>query len=314
MNVPFDARVPFRLGVLDFCHNVGDTIKLAREADQLGYAQYWLTEHPPQPSPQVLLGVLGGVTSQIRVGTAGLLMHFRNPLQTAMDFQLLEAMYPGRVDLGFCGGKAEDLVAEALLLGAPDPRTSPVLFTERCLDLVRFARQDFPSDHRFQAIIAAEQVDGCPEIWGLGASVHTAVLAGENGLAFGYSLFHKSSQDDTAGVDAYRETFRPNPFRSEPLVSVAVAGSCAETEAAARKRRHLENPSIVPTVIGSPQQCREQLEAIAYRYTADVIVFLDVDSLFEDRVETYTLLAEACRIVETDATATEAVTRQTKRG
>lgn len=76
---------PVRLGLLDCWSDVASTIELAEEADRLGFSRYWLTEHPPQPNPQLLAALVAGLTERIRVGTAGLLLNFHTPLQAASN-------------------------------------------------------------------------------------------------------------------------------------------------------------------------------------------------------------------------------------
>src|SRR5262245_30701602 len=100
------ASTSIRLGVLDCWNQVGDTIALAETADRLGFSRYWLTEHQPQPNPQMLAALVAGVTQNLRVGTAGILLNFHAPLAMAQQFLLLEHAFPGRIDAGFCAGNA----------------------------------------------------------------------------------------------------------------------------------------------------------------------------------------------------------------
>src|SRR5262245_62074995 len=93
-----------KFGVLDFGLSLRATLELAPAVEALGYTYYWLGEHPPQPSPINLAAVVAGLTERIRVGTAGILLNFYSPLKAATDFHLLEALYPGRIDAGFCAG------------------------------------------------------------------------------------------------------------------------------------------------------------------------------------------------------------------
>jgi luciferase family oxidoreductase group 1 len=303
-------QTPIQLGVLDSWTHVPDTIALAEEADRLGYARYWLTEHPPQPNPQTIAALVAGVTENMRVGTAGILLHFHVPLAAAQQFLLLEQVFPGRIDAGFCGGGAADLVAEALLDGRPDPRRDAAAPDQRAATLIGFLRGDLPAGHRYETLGAWPEAKRTPEIWSFGTGLRSAELAARHGTAFGYSLFHNFSKDELASVDAYRDGFRPSPWRPKPLVSVSVAGVCAETERDARALREAyQNKFIVPSVVGTPRQCREQLEAIGARYGTRELMFLDVSPDLESRLRSCRMLAEACGLAPTDELATHRAVR-----
>jgi luciferase family oxidoreductase group 1 len=288
---------PIRLGLLDSWRHVGNTIELAEEADQLGFSRYWLTEHPPQPNPQMLAALVAGVTQNIRVGTAGILLHLHAPLSAAQQFLMLEHVYPGRIDAGFCAGHADALVAEALLDGRPDQRKAPGAFDERAAELIGFLRNDFPAGHRYEELAAWPLATGAPEIWSFGTGRSSATIAARHGTAFGYSLFHNFSRDDTASVQAYRDGFQPNVHQANPLVCIAVAGMCSETEREARRlQQEHQNTFLVPTVVGTPRQCHEQLAAISDRYGTNELVFLDLAPTLTSRRLSYRLLAEELRL------------------
>jgi luciferase family oxidoreductase group 1 len=300
----YHAASPFRLGLLDCWHHVGNTIALAEEADALGFARYWLTEHPPQPNPQVVAALVAGMTQRIRVGTAGILLHFHAPLSAAQQFLLLEQVYPGRIDAGFCAGSADSLVAEALLDGRPDQRKLPEVFGERAGELIAFLRGNFPAGHRYEELAAWPLATGAPDVWSFGTGRNSAEIAARHGTAFGYSLFHSFSRDDTASVHAYRDSFQPNVHRGEPLVCMAVAGMCAENELEARRLQQAhQNPFLVPTVVGTPRQCHEQFAAIADRYGVNELVFLDLSPTFAARRVSHRLIAEELRLAAYDREA-----------
>lgn len=286
-----------KLSVLDFVQSLPETIELAIAADRLGFSRYWLTEHQPQPNPQMIAGLLAGVTDTIRLGTAGILLRFHNPLMAAQNFWLLEMVYPGRIDAGFCAGKADELLAEALLDGHADSCRDSAGFAARAELLIGFLRREFPVDHRYASLPHWQQMEGTPQIWSFGTGESSAILAARQGTALGYSLFHQFSRDTTATIDQYRSEFRPRAELPQPLCALAVAGVCAPTESRARQilAEH-RNPFIVPTIGGTPEQCREQLEELRARYQTDELVFLDVCQAYQDRLATYELLAEVCEL------------------
>lgn len=300
---------PIHLGVLDNWHQVSESIALAEEADRLGYHRYWLTEHPPQPNPQMLAALVAGVTERIRVGTAGILLNFHAPLQAAQQFLLLEHVFPGRIDAGFCAGWTRDALAGALLDGRTDPRIAPETFVERADALIGFLRGSLPAEHPFASLHAWPGSQDVPEIWSFGTGARSAAIAARHGTAFGYSLFHDPASDDTSHVDAYRDNFQPGPHLAQPLVGLAVAGVCAESECEARRLvSQYENKFILPTVIGSPRQCHEQFATLAERYQTPELVFLDVSPDFDSRLRSYRLLAEELGLCESEASASDTIT------
>jgi luciferase family oxidoreductase group 1 len=282
-----------RLGVLDCWHHVGDTIELAEEADRLGYSRYWLTEHQPQPNPQMVAALVAGVTQNIRVGTAGILLHFHAPLAAAQLFLLLEHAYSGRIDAGFCAGHAVGLVAEALLDGRQDRRNEAGVFDERAATLIGFLRNEWPAGHPYANERAWPLSTGAPEVWSFGTGLSSARIAARHGTSFGYSLFHKFSRDETASVEAYRNEFQENAHQREPSACIAVAGVCGETQAEVdRLLAAHQNPFFVPVVAGTPAQVHEQLAAISERYATREMVFMDLALDFESRQRSLRLLAE----------------------
>lgn len=288
------------LGILDCWRDVASTIELAEHADRLGFSRFWLTEHPPQPNPQMLAALVAGLTPRIRVGTAGILLHYHIPFQAAHQFLLLEHAFPGRIDAGFCAGGASGLAHTALLDGRPDPQAMGV-FERRAAELIGFLREAVASRSEELPATAWPVRCGVPEIWSFGTGRRSAELAAKHGTAFGYSLFHHFSRDDTSSVELYRDQFRSTPGRPDPLVAIAVGGICAETagEATALAAQN-HNPFLVPTVVGTPTECRERIETISERYDTDDIVFLNISPDLPSRLRSIHLLAEAFGLPQAD--------------
>lgn len=287
-----------KLGVLDFWSPLDLTFRLAPLVESLGYGRYWLAEHPPQPSPQIAAALIAGLTQNIRVGTAGMCLSVHNAFQLANDFLLLERVFPGRIDAGFCGGGASGLWAEALLEGRADANRDPAVFAGKADQLIHTLRGDMPASDHFARLEPWHERGGTPEIWSLGTGPRSASLAAERGVSFGYSLFHHFSRDDTAAVEIYRQQFQPKSRMAAPEVVLAVAGVCAETRSDARAlvAQH-RNEFVVPTIVGTPQQCRDQLELLADRYEVREFVFLDISPDAASRLRSFELLAEGCDLV-----------------
>jgi alkanesulfonate monooxygenase SsuD/methylene tetrahydromethanopterin reductase-like flavin-dependent oxidoreductase (luciferase family) len=228
------------------------------------------------------------------VGAAGILIPFHNPLLAAEGFLLLEDLYPGRIDAGFCAGGTKGELAAALLDGRPDSRLDPALYAARVEAFIGHLRGDLPSGHPAAAVPVRRYGSSVPEIWHFGTGPRSAQSAARQGTAFGYSIFHELSRDDTSLMERYRDEFQPSAARPEPLTCLAVAGVCAETEARARLlAKNSGYTSYVANVVGTPEQCREQMEELARRYGTGELAFLSLCSSHADQLRSLRLLSEA---------------------
>jgi luciferase family oxidoreductase group 1 len=292
-----------KLGILDI-GGIEEAIVLAPMAERLGYARYWIAEHQPQPSPVLLAAIIAGQTERIRVGTAGVLLHYHPPLRTAHDFHLLERAYTGRIDAGFCGGLT---VNAALTEGDRDGRDYRALIEAYPERVRRFVGQlrNTRANPAFEPSMAWLEVgDEPPEIWSLGSGGRSSELAAELGLGFGYALMFATSRDDPEVARCYREGFVSHRDRAAPAVIVAVAGVCAETgEAARRLADSWPNPWFQPRIVGDPATSAAALAALAERYGADELVFLALCARLDDRVRCYELLADACGLAPAEGAA-----------
>lgn len=291
-----------RLGILDFCllreglkpfHSLHETLLLAQEAERLGYSRFWMAEHHEllyaQQAPELMVPLVAGSTERIRVGVAGMLLKLHSPLRVAKAFRLLESVFPGRIDLGVGGGEAEAEVVAAMRDGGEPLSLVRGDYSRRVLQLLEYIRGESPLAFHPLGTPA-------PPFWmlGLGRS-ESARLAARHGTSFGFSLAHVQSKDDPSIALRYLEEFRSSAWLARPELVVAVSGLCAETEAEARALalQNLGNPDPALSVIGDPEQCRQKLEAIAHRYHAEELVFLDLAPDGASRLRGYRLLSEA---------------------
>lgn len=289
----------FRLGTLDLCHlrpRIGPaealraTLALAPVAESLGYSRYWVAEHHnphvAHSSPEMLLPVLAERTRTIRLGTAGVLLTLYSPFKVASVFRLLSDLYPGRIDLGVGRHPANEVIRKLMGVDGPD---AP--YSEKVAELARFLRGG--GEPKALPVSASP-----PEMWILGAQSTSMELAAENGSALCLSLFLQSEEgvDLRPVVEAYRERFRPSPELAEPKWVIAFAGVCAETEPEARRLAAERLPIIRPSVVGTPEQCREMVEEIREKYATAELIFLDLAHTFEERVRSHSLLAEALEL------------------
>lgn len=282
-----------KLGILDI-GGIADAIFLAPLAEQLGYARYWIAEHQPQPSPVLLASIIASQTEHIRVGTAGVLLHYHPPIRTAHDFHLLERAFTGRIDAGFCGGVT---MHAALVEADRDGRDLDALldaYPERARRFVRQLRNTQGSPD-FDPTVAWPEVGmEPPQIWALGGGGRSSELAAELGLGLGYALMFAQSRDEPSVVQYYRGRFVPHRDRAEPAVIVAVAGVCGETDEAARRiAATWTNAVFQPRILGGPATCAAALAALGERYGADEIVFTALVTARDDRARCYELLADA---------------------
>ena len=309
---------------------VEETLKLAKRADELGYHRYWLAEHHAiaalaDPCPEVLVARLGAETRRIRVGTGGVLLPYYSAFRTAEAFRMLEALYPGRVDLGV--GRApggDQRTAQAVGGGSfPDARDFPEQVWQVCAHL----DGSLPDDHPFKRVRVQPEVETAPEVWLLGSSDYSGALAAQLGLPFSFAHFINPNEGD-AVTRSYKENFKPGREKS-PRTMVCTFLICAESDAEAERlaasidlrRLHmaLNLDTPVPTleeaakhrysaeerryvmgqrpraVIGGPDTCRAALEEMAARYGADEVMVLTITGDYPSRMRSYELLAEIIR-------------------
>jgi luciferase family oxidoreductase group 1 len=293
----------FRMGALDFSRlaegvsatdAVWETLELAPLLESFGYQRFWLGEHHTRDvghsSPELLVPVLAGLTSRMKIGTAGVLLRFYSPFKVASNFRLLQTIYPGRIDLGIARGFAEQTVAQLLLEG----RADEVPYARKVSELMRFLRGQGERPAKPHGVAP-------PEVWILGSQTTSMQLACDNGVGFCLALFLDETPDEiTAGIiKQYRESFRARPELPEPRWCIAVAGVCAETEGQARAHAS-EAVGVFPNVVGDPRQCRAAFEKLAEVFETREFIFLDVCKKFDDRVLSYKLLAEGLGLPRPD--------------
>jgi luciferase family oxidoreductase group 1 len=316
---------------LDARRAIAETLRLAKRADALGYERYWLAEHHAiaalaDPCPEVLLARLGAETSRIRIGSGGVLLPYYSAFRTAEAFRMLEALYPGRIDLGIGRAPGGDMRTAQAVGGGRMPDAER--FPEQVWELVGHLDGTLPADHAFKRVRLQPQVSGAPEVWLLGSSDYSGALAAQLGLPFAFAHFINAHGGD-AVCQYYRERFRPSAREPVARVVVCTFAICAETDAEAERlaaaidlrRLHmaLNLDSPVPTteeairhrytdeerryvmgqraraIIGGPQACRAALEAMAARYGADELMVLTITGDYESRLRSYELLMQACQ-------------------
>ncbi len=251
--------------------SIRESLALARHADALGYHRYWVAEHHNSDSiagsaPEVLIAAIAATTPRIRVGSAGVMLPHYSSLKVAEQFRVLEAIAPGRIDLGLGRAPGSDgLTAHAL---NPNAAIAADHFPAQVRDLLAWlAGEKLVEKHPFRDIRAMPTGPTMPEVWILGSSDYGAQVAAHFGLPYCFAHFISDGSGATEALDLYRETYRPSARHPEPHSAVCVWALAAETEAEAARlfssralaRLWRDNGIFAP--LPSPE------EAAAYAYT-----------------------------------------------
>jgi len=230
-----DESIAPKLSVLDFvpvrsgqtsADAVAASLLLAQTADHLGYVRYWVAEHhnvqaAACTNPPVLIALLAGVTQRIHVGSGGVLLPNHTPLVIAEQFALLEAAYPGRIDLGVGRATGAD-PATSRFLG----RGSGSVDELRALMSVTGGR--LPTAGHSELPTPTPNAASAPPLWLLGASEGSARVAAEKGLSYVFG-HHLGVEGTGEALRVYRSTFRPSGDLAEPRTLLPVMASVADT-------------------------------------------------------------------------------------
>ncbi|MFJ8017168.1 LLM class flavin-dependent oxidoreductase [Streptomyces sp. NPDC096339] len=303
-----------------------DTVALAPRVEALGYHRYWVAEHHNTPSlatsaPGILIGRLAAATTTLRVGSGGVLLPNHAPLVVAEQFGTLEALHPGRVDLGLGRAPGTDPNTARALRRSPDRGEDD--FPRQIAELSGYFAPGDPAS----GIVAVPAADGRPEVWMLGSSPASAEAAAALGLP--YAFAHQINPHASAfALERYRAAFRPSAHLDRPRTLVSVLVTVADSDEAARavaapyllgkirmrtarrfdafptareatshaystaERRFLDE-LVEPQLVGGPGTVRDRLAALLERTGADEVMALTVVPGQEDRLRSFELLAEA---------------------
>jgi len=304
-----------------------ESIQLAKLADRLGYTRYWLSEHHNTRSlagsaPEVLIARLAGETQRIRVGSGGVMLPNHSTLKVAENFRLLEALYPGRIDLGIGRAPGGDRITAHLL--NPSNTFDPREFVQQLVDLQAYLSEEANSGSVHEKVKATPHIDTKPDLWILTSSGESGLLAAHYGMALSFAHFIYPVGGPKA-VATYRERFHPSPWLQEPVASVGIFVFCADTEEKAQQLQAVMDYRLLSLekgqaditysyedikayqysegewervqrnrsrmITGTPPQVKEQLLQLAADYAVDEIVVATITDSFADRLRSYELLA-----------------------
>src|SRR3954470_5999733 len=242
-----DAKTSLRLSVLDLspvasgsssAQALRNTLDLARLADDLGYTRYWLAEHHntaliASSAPEGMIGHVASLTKRIRVGSGGVMLPNHAPLKVAETFRMLEALHPGRIDLGLGRAPGTDSLTAFAMRRSAEALTADD-YPELLAELLAFDDQAFPSDHPFRTIRPVPVDTKLPPVWLLGSSDFSARLAAEAGLGFAFAA-HINGRGAVPALRDYRASFVPSDRYPEPWGILTVSVTLGETPEHARE-------------------------------------------------------------------------------
>ena len=303
---------------------VNETIALAQAAESWGYERFWIAEHHNTNSlassaPEVLLAAVGANTNTIRIGSGGVMLPHYAAFKVAETFSMLATLYPERVDLGIGRAPGSDMDTARIL--AADGRPKFEQFPQLVQDL-----RTMLHDRDFRPKVTPRP-PAPPPMWMLGSSHESAILAGKLGLPYNFALFINNKMSPQI-FDFYRSQFQPSEQMPEPRTILTINVMVAESEERAWQltlsralsflkfatgRKVAGIPSIEEaiafpytkqewafienrafrSVVGTPQQVKAGIEALAAEFGADEVMALTITYDFEDRLRSYKMLAEA---------------------
>ncbi|MFI7086919.1 LLM class flavin-dependent oxidoreductase [Streptomyces anulatus] len=266
------------------------SVDIAKLTESRGFHRFWVAEHHSMPgvassSPAVILAHIAAHTERIRLGSGGVMLPNHAPLVIAEQFGTLEAMAPGRVDLGLGRAPGTDGATAAALRRSDRLNEGADDFPQQLMELIRFLDDDFPDGHPYARIHAVPgpvqatapggvQSAHRPPVWLLGSSGFSARLAGTLGLPFAFA-HHFSAQNTIPALDLYRESFRPSAVLDAPYALIGVSALAAEDEREARRQVLTGALSMVRLRTGRPGLIPSPEEAAAYDFSPMEREFVD---------------------------------------
>ncbi len=247
-----------------------NTIDLARAAEGWGYRRYWLAEHHNLPglassAPEVMIGQVAAATSRIRVGSGGIMLPNHAALRIAETFRVLEALHPGRIDLGIGRAPGTDAVTAAALRRSADAFGAED-FPAQLGELLAYAGEGFPEGHPFASVRAVPDDVPLPPIWILGSSDYGAQVAALLGVGFAFAR-HMNPRGAEGAMRAYRDAFRPSAAMARPTAVLCVSAIAAETPERADELASSMGLGLVRMRQGRPGPLPGPEEAAAHAYT-----------------------------------------------
>ena len=315
------SPVPAGSSFADALHN---SVDLAQKTEAMGYSRYWVAEHHSSDglagsAPEMLIGEIARATDTIRVGSGGVMLTHYSSYKVAEQFRILEALHPGRIDLGLGRAPGSDQTTAAALAKGPGALGAEH-YPAQIRDLEGWLADRPDPRGAFARVRATPRVDSTPELWLLASSEGSAAIAAHFGLPLCFAQFITMG-DGPAIVDAYRRQYQPSQRWPEPVVTIATGLICAPTDAQAddlassirvwRSRamqgpipsvadaldvernhgRSPDRPGRKPMICANPDRAATELQELADLYGADEALLVTITHDHEARVQSYALVA-----------------------
>jgi luciferase family oxidoreductase group 1 len=315
-----------------------ETVDIASEVERLDYQRLWVAEHHGMPAvassaPAVLIAHLATATTTLRVGSGGVMLPNHAPLVVAEQFGTLEALHPGRIDLGLGRAPGTDQVTVRALRRSPDMQADT--FPDDVVELINYL---LPGDGPPGRPFSNPGQGYLPEVWLLGSSLFSAQLAGILGLPYSFA-YHFAPNLLDAALSTYRSNFRPSILHAEPRVMVAASVLCAPNEAEAQwlsgssalsmlqlrtgrlgplpspeeaaqysftaAEKSIVEEAMSTHLIGDPETVTEGLARLQARTGADELMLSTRSHSYETRLRSLSLIAESWAGARSDTQAEE---------
>ena len=310
---------------------IRETLAYAKRCDELGYHRYWVSEHHNSgnivgTAPEVLMAAIGATTQRIRIGSAGVMLPHYSAYKVAEQFRVLEAIAPGRVDLGVGRAPGSDRLTSMALNPHPDDVNDQ--FPRQIQEMQCWLTDTpLPEGHPFQRVVAHPTGPTFPTMWVLGSSDYGAQLAAYLGLPYAFAYFFSYGFDVDKALELYRKSSRPSELHPKPQCTICVFALAADTEEEAlfqfkpRERALIERelgirqPLMSPAeasahelstreeafrqkllnhaIVGTVDQVKARLDALAKRLDLDELVIVSWTYDVAPRMRSYELLAQA---------------------
>ena len=249
---------------------LANAVDLAMLADRLGYTRYWFAEHHNMAglasgAPEVLIGHVAGRTARLRVGAGGVMLPNHAPLKIVETFRLLEALHPGRIDLGLGRAPGTDTLTAFAMRRSAEAMTADD-YPEKLGELLAFDDEAFPADHPFRAVRAVPVDVKLPPLFLLGSSGFSAQLAAGAGLGFAFAA-HINRAGAVSALHAYRDGFVPSQRYPEPSSILTVSVTVGETPEHARELSRVNDLLLLRLRSGRLGSYPSAAEARAHRFT-----------------------------------------------
>lgn len=323
---------------------LSESVELIQLAERLGFTRYWISEHHnfgslAAAAPEVLLARLGSVSKNIRLGSGGIMLPNHSVLKVSENFRLLEALFPGRIDLGIGRAPGGDRLTASLL--NPSNTFDPNDYIQQIKALKAFLKDEKIPNTVHEKVKAIPVIQTAPALWMLTSSGESAYMAAHFGMALSYAAFINPNGGAEA-IEAYTKLFKPSDDLKTPQATVGIFVFCSDSEERVSRAQAVMDYRLLSIskgdaeqspdydhvkskfyttdeqrviqynrnrmIVGTPDVVKEKLKKLATSHGVDEIIIATFAETKEDRLKSYELVAkEFGLIVETPKTVKESV-------